>query len=165
MTFPSEIERRFWAKVNKTDACWLWTRSTSGRGYGQAYTGTGIMLAHRMSWIMANGPIPVGMMVLHRCDVKRCVRPSHLFLGTAKDNSQDMASKQRSPSGERHYKAALTDEQIRLIARMWADGLEGPEIARLFRVSEGHAWALATGKAPRAKRLGIQRVAHERRAS
>jgi hypothetical protein len=52
-------------------------------------------LAHRMSWEMHFGPIPEGMLVLHHCDVRRCVRPDHLFLGTARDNTRDMIAKGR----------------------------------------------------------------------
>ena len=74
--------------------CWIWTRSKC-RGYGRiSYNGTGKM-AHRISWEIHCGPIPEGMLVLHKCDVPACVNPEHLFLGTYKDNTQDAIKKGR----------------------------------------------------------------------
>lgn len=97
---------RFWAKVNKTNSCWLWTSVKQGRGYGFFTPSTvegrktkpGIM-AHRMAWILKNGNIPSGKLVCHKCDNKLCVRPSHLFLGTQKQNTQDMIRKNRQRGG------------------------------------------------------------------
>ena len=102
--YPSEA--RFWAKVELTlDGCWLWTGSKTGPGpyttggYGTVYWRGEYLLAHRVMWELANGPIPEGMHVLHRCDVRNCVRPDHLFLGTHQDNMADMARKGRAVSG------------------------------------------------------------------
>lgn len=78
--------------------CWIWKASKRGSGYGQFFMqryGRQIE-AHRASWILfLKGPIPDKMQVLHRCDVRACVNPAHLFLGTAKDNTQDMIKKKR----------------------------------------------------------------------
>jgi hypothetical protein len=85
------LEERFWSKVKTEGACWLWQGSTSGSlAYGQ-FRGRSHRpeFAHRVSWQLANGPIPDGAWVLHRCDVPRCVRPDHLYLGTPWDNAQD----------------------------------------------------------------------------
>lgn len=96
---------RFWSYVNRTAGCWEWTGSCSregrngsrrGAGYGNfMVTWKSIVSAHRYSWELANGPVPPGMFVCHRCDNPACVRPEHLFLGTAKDNTQDMLTKGR----------------------------------------------------------------------
>lgn len=85
----------FWDFVLKQGSgCWLWEGASFGkRGYG-LYSKTG---AHRYSWRIHFGDIPKGMYVCHRCDVKLCVRPDHLFLGTAMDNAKDMVAKNRSP--------------------------------------------------------------------
>jgi len=94
----ASIGPRFWRRVSKSDRCWTWTGCGTPKGYGvvgylgrQAY-------AHRVSWIIHNGPIPSGMSVCHRCDNPPCVRPEHLFLGTALDNNRDSRDK-----GRHHY--------------------------------------------------------------
>ena len=68
---------RFWAKVNKTDSCWLWTGSTS-RGYGQFRVGNKVVPAHRWAYQQAKGPIPKGLELDHLCRVRHCVNPDHL---------------------------------------------------------------------------------------
>jgi len=85
------LEERFWAKVKTDGACWLWQGAVTGsQGYGQ-FRGKSHHpeMAHRVSWELAHGPLPDGKWVLHRCDVPRCVRPDHLYLGTPWDNAQD----------------------------------------------------------------------------
>jgi HNH endonuclease len=94
---------RFFLKVKKTDGCWLWVGNRGGSGYGVMRIGEKNVLAHRFSYVHANGPITGGLLVLHRCDNRLCVRPDHLFLGTAKDNTQDALSKGRMSHGDGHY--------------------------------------------------------------
>lgn len=90
---------RFWRRVMKpeSDGCWTWTGSTAGYGYGRVFVDGRQQSAHRVAWELTNGPIPEGLIVCHKCDNPPCVRPLHLFLGTHKDNSQDMVRKQRGP--------------------------------------------------------------------
>lgn len=103
-------EDSFWAKVEKTEGCWLWTGARFQRGagptrvltYGQFYYGNHLGPAHRFAWEVTHGPIPDGLLVCHHCDVMHCVRPEHLFLGTHADNSHDMVLKGRSTTGDRN---------------------------------------------------------------
>ncbi len=99
--YPSLIER-FWARVNKTDTCWLWMGSAVEDGYGVlGYRGKQVR-THRLSWELANGPIPAGLSVLHRCDTPACVNPDHLFVGTTQDNITDKVAKGRQAKGDSH---------------------------------------------------------------
>lgn len=141
-------KERFWAKVRKSDACWEWQGSVSaGTGYGCFYDGKAFS-THRYSWEIHNGAIPRGLCVLHRCDNRICVRPDHLWLGTKRDNSQDMAAKGRhlGPGfqGEDHGEAKLTELQARAIK---ASDEPGVALAALYGVSPSLISLIRRGKA------------------
>lgn len=78
-----------------TTGCWLWLESCTTNGYGRLSSGGRRVSAHRYSWIYYKGEIPTGLWVLHHCDVRSCVNPNHLFLGTRSDNTIDCAYKSR----------------------------------------------------------------------
>ena len=92
--------RRFWARVDKTATCWLFR--TGRKRYPTIWYADRLQDTHRVSWQMHYGAIPAGQYVLHRCDTPRCVRPDHLFLGTARDNAADMIRK-----GRAHWQRAI----------------------------------------------------------
>lgn len=95
------LAERFWSKVDKSDDCWLWTGGHHNGGYGVIGLPDGnVGLTHRVSWEMHFGKVPPGLHVCHKCDVRGCVRPSHLFLGTNADNVADKVAKGRQPRGE-----------------------------------------------------------------
>jgi len=93
-------EARFWKHVSKTESCWNWTGARNKTGYGSFGIEKGnIVLAHRFSYELHFAPVPEGMLVCHQCDNPSCIRPDHLFLGTPRENSQDMVNKGRSVKG------------------------------------------------------------------
>jgi len=95
---PKPLGERFWSHVAKSDGCWLWTAHVNRTGYGHfALSRSRGRSAHRVSHELNIGPIPSGMLVCHRCDNPRCVRPDHLFLGTPSDNMHDKVAKGRCP--------------------------------------------------------------------
>lgn len=110
--WPSKtFTERFWEKVNRSDECWLWPGAHNPHGYGVFFVGgaTRQQLAHRTAWRLAFGPIPAGSLVLHKCDIRNCVRPDHLFLGTQRTNMRDMLYKGRGMTQK------LTTEDVLLI--------------------------------------------------
>ena len=111
---------RFWSKVQRGPGCWEWQASLAGGGYGtigRGRRGEGNIPAHRFVWELGHGPIPDRLCVLHSCDNRKCVRPSHLFLGTKKDNSQDAIRKGRLNQGENARHAKLKDNDVRAIKK------------------------------------------------
>lgn len=86
---------RFWSLVHKTEGCWLWCGQILDEGYGRVEIHGKNFQAHRISFFLTNGFDPGEQLVLHECDIRRCVKPDHLFLGTKKDNTQDAVAKGR----------------------------------------------------------------------
>ena len=109
------LAEHFWARVQKTDSCWLWTKTLDRGGYGYVHWPKRAT-AHRVSWELHFGEIPSGLCVCHHCDVRNCVRPDHLFLGTCLDNAQDKVQKGRAArnkaDGELNGYAKLTAEIV-----------------------------------------------------
>lgn len=139
---------RFWGKVKKGAGCWEWTGGRGNHKYGVFYPKHGVSaLAHRVSWELAHGAIPDGMHVLHRCDNRPCVNPSHLFLGTNDDNIADKVSKGRQSRGEDRTFAKLTEADVMRIRDLVRAGISVRQIATTMPVHERNVLAAATGEA------------------
>jgi hypothetical protein len=102
-------EERFWRHIDKRgqDECWEWQSAKNKDGYGRFIFDKKNKSVHRISWEISNGAIPDGRCVLHTCDVRSCVNPKHLHLGTKHDNSQDMVSRGRSTTNNFRWKPKL----------------------------------------------------------
>lgn len=146
------IVDRFWARVNKTETCWLWTGTILSHGYGQislghpSTPGSKRWRAHRFSWELHRGTIPDGLVVCHTCDNPICVRPDHLFLGTQADNVHDSSRKGRKNAWGVQK---LNADDVRVIRHQAARGLLQKDIAKAFGVARNtisgivrrHTWA------------------------
>ena len=124
--------------------CWEWIGGLSDSGYGRIWVLRRLEQAHRASFLAFNGDISDGRFVCHSCDNKRCVNPSHLFLGTHLENMADMVSKGRRSiiSGARNGRTKLTDDQV---ASIRADTRKYRHIAREFGVSISHIEKISAG--------------------
>lgn len=135
------IEERFWTKVDMSGDCWHWIAARTSGGYGTIDN----RYAHRVSWEIAHGPIPDGLLVCHHCDIPVCVNPAHLFLGTTADNMRDRDAKGRGAIGERDGNAKLTQEAVITIRRQLAEGLKQKDITARFGVSRQIISAISVG--------------------
>ena len=138
----TDLRVRFLRKVAvgiEPGDCWLWTGAIANSGYGSMMVRTGqTEQAHRLSYELHHGPIPPGKWVLHTCDVRACVAPHHLFLGTRQDNIDDMMDKgrNRQPSGTASQRAKLSDDDVRAIRAAAAAGERQVDIAARFGITQ-----------------------------
>lgn len=128
----ASFDEKFWRRVGKSEGCWEWqgSRHPQGHGYATPPGTRRVSYAHRVAWIITNGPIPDGLEVCHKCDNPPCVRPDHLFLGTHKDNMHDAISKGRHRNGERCKQSKLTEADVRLLRQHRASGGSVRALAR-----------------------------------
>lgn len=121
-------------KLNVVTGCLEWTASKVF-GYGRCSFKGHRIYTHRLAWLIAVGPIPEKMHVLHKCDNRCCVNPNHLFLGTQLDNVHDAVKKGRHPKGESNGQAKLTENDVLTIRR--ARGVISQRaLANKFNVSQ-----------------------------
>lgn len=152
-------EAGFWERVMfSPGGCWLWSGRTSAFGYGRLTTASGRQPhAHRFMWELLHGALPADMYVCHRCDVKLCVRPDHLFVGTAADNARDCWAKGRMhwqthpssrPRGVRNGRSKLDWRAVTKIRHLLKQGIGKREIGRRFgivhttviQIERGQTW-------------------------
>ena len=162
------LESRLWSKVRFGDGCWEWTgckrstghglmrlaRKTDQERVGQSAPGAG---AHRVAWAVWHGrPVPRGdhygtACVNHHCDNPSCVRPSHLYVGTQRDNIQDMFRRRRARTGgargELHGRHKLTSQQVAEIRARYERGrVRQADLAREYGVSQTQVGRIVRGR-------------------
>ena len=138
------IKERFMEKVAISEnGCWLWTAFCMKNGYGLFRLPQGHKLAHRISYELFNGPLDSRLDVMHSCDNPCCVNPSHLSLGTRKDNMQDAVSKDRMRRGDTHGRSKLSEQEAIAILK---DSRLQKEIAKDFGVSQATVSDIKTGR-------------------
>jgi hypothetical protein len=147
---PEPASVRFWRKVERSaDGCWRWLGAIRPNGYGVfAPTRAQLVSAHRYSYELHFGSIPIGADVCHSCDVRACVNPAHLFVGSRADNMRDAVRKRRTCVGEQRPNHKLTDSAVREIRRAYAAGGESLlRLARRYAVDHTVIWQVVRGKA------------------
>ena len=142
------LEERFWDKVDITGACWNWTGSTTGVGYGHLKVEGKDVAAHRFAYSLIYGIIPDGLCICHHCDNKACVKPSHLFLGTYSDNQQDSVTKGRknSPQGEASGMSKLVENDVHEIRRLHERGVNQTILGKMWGISGQHIGRIVNRK-------------------
>lgn len=134
-----EFQKRFFEKVKRgePDECWEWQAYLMPRGYGEIGFRGALLYSHRVAFLLSGADIPDGLFVLHKCDNPPCCNPAHLFLGTNKDNMDDMIAKGRhwSPVGDKNWTAKLTWEQVAEIRKRYAqEDVQQKELAKQYGV-------------------------------
>jgi hypothetical protein len=138
ITSPEQFMER--VEFDPFGGCWLWARHKSQSEYGATMIRGKHVLAHRLSWEIHRGPIPGGMFVCHKCDVRMCVNPDHLFLGTHAENMADMIAK-----GRRRTVAKITEADARRVLSLLRSGVGPTEAARRVGVTASTARNIAYG--------------------
>jgi hypothetical protein len=128
------LSEKFFMNVIKSDGCWTWSGPTY-KGYGRVWVDGKNMRAHRASWLLANGDIPAGLLVLHKCDNASCVNPAHLYVGTHQDNMRDKVERDRCAhsdrKGEKGGRTVLTADDV---LRIRADSRMNKDLATEYGV-------------------------------
>ena len=143
--------------VDKETECWNWIKSLYHQGYGKIdFSKNGkrkSLRAHRLSYELFKGTIPKNLLICHSCDNPKCVNPEHLWLGTYKDNVEDMDNKGRRAKkykwkiyGELHFAAKLKNYQVVEIREKLAKGYKGCDLAKEFGVCKQTISSIKNGK-------------------
>lgn len=137
------VIKNFWAKVEKTNTCWIWNGAKSTDGYGCFGTGKfGPKRAHRFSWELFNPKIEKGKELCHKCDNPSCVNPSHLFIGTHTENMRDASKKDRFPLryGKDHPRCKWDDTEVQKIILEYNSGVLPIDLIKKYDIPRGTLW-------------------------
>jgi len=145
-------KKRFFNKVRKTKKCWIWNGAKTSKGYGRFKIKGKLKLSHRISYLIRYGMFDENMFICHKCDNPRCVKPSHLFLGTRSDNMIDCYEKGRLYIGKGNFlkghkdSAILTDRKVIKIKKMIQSGEKLISISKKFKIKYQTIRDLSSGR-------------------
>lgn len=118
-----QLKERIMKNINcDENNCWNWQLRIDDSGYGYATYRRSPMRTHRLSWIVFKGEIPKGKCVCHSCDNRKCCNPNHLFIGSNKENSEDMKEKGRQVKGSKSPFSKLNENQVLEIRKLYETG-------------------------------------------
>lgn len=136
--------------INGPNNCWEWKKSKAGNGYGVLSFYKRNYYVHRLSYRLFIGEIPNGLFVCHKCDNPACFNPDHLFLGTAKDNVNDMIKKGRKVvsdnRGSKNPRCKFSDETVLNIRKDFESGLTKKELVNTYQVSDAQFYRITRYK-------------------
>lgn len=139
---------RFLSKSVPMNGCWIWSGFRDNKGYGRIRVDNGHSdRAHRVSYRLFNGSIPMGSVIRHRCDNPSCVDYSHLEIGNHQDNVKDRDVRGRTAFGSKIRKTKLTETQVKEIRSLWlSKTMTQNNIAKQFNITLPYAWLVATNR-------------------
>ncbi len=142
--FGPPVKDRILSKIKKDEnGCWIFTGVKMSTGYGGIWKDGKHVAAHRESYRIFCGDLSDEEVVCHKCDVRPCVNPEHLFKGTRADNNKDMRDKKRHRFGETSPRATLTENDVKFIR---SSSLEGVELAVMFGIGKTAISKIRNGK-------------------
>lgn len=143
------LTERFWARVEPepNSGCWLWLGAVDKDGYGKLKERRHHVRASRIAYSLATGVDPGDRMVLHSCDMPRCVNPAHLSLGDNRENQRQKAARGRAPHGETHACAKVTEIDVAAIREQRAVGASARDLAVVFGIHRETVRRIGNGRA------------------
>ena len=153
----TEIQVRFWSRVDRTETCWVWIGGRQKRADGSLWYGVFCIghgksyLAHHVAWIAENGAVPDGLVLRHSCDNPACVRSAHIEPGTQAQNLEDMRVRGRAftefgRSGVEHPAAKMNPGRVREIRALREQGLSVAKIGAVVGLHGSTVHDIVTGK-------------------
>jgi hypothetical protein len=140
---PKPQMATFLSKMRGKRGCWIYPGTIDTGGYKSVKHNGKKIGAHRVAYMVGAGKIPKGKYVCHHCDTPACVRPSHLFVGSAKDNYLDAKAKRRHTHGDKCWRVRLTERAVKYIKR---SKKTQTELGRQFGVRNTTIWQIIHGR-------------------
>lgn len=151
---PDPITKIF-MKTTITDDCWLYNGSTGKDGYARFRYDGKYKVVHRFIYETFYGPLKKEQLCCHKCDVRNCINPAHIFIGSSKDNLQDMVKKGRSLTGEKNHKCRIKEDDINKIIEMRKNKETLESIGKKFEVTKHAIYSILNGRTWKHLKKGI----------